>query len=426
MARFYSVIDLSENISRTPEGYLACNGAVLARAGDLIYAEYETGVGDSSETKTVNRSIEEICNPETMASFEGKPLTLGHPEDGAVFVGPGNWKELTVGTINNVRQGEGEDSDKLIADILVTDKEAIYSVETKLVRQLSCGYEVDFIELDSGDIIQKNIIGNHVALVQAGRCGSECSIVDSAIKVERKMTRKEKFMKLITKAVDEEMPEDTDTSADGDVNIADQMKSFEARLSALEGKGADEDVASPDDKDADATDADQEEEAPDNRLDKIEQVVMKILSILNVDQDDGVVAEDECATKAMDSDTLSRAEILAPGIESSKDIKEKALKAAYSTDVGKKVIDSALCGKDFEKADTDLLFVAASESMKRYNMETHNTTSASIASDARPMVVDAAKALQDINTKFWSNQGESAPELSGADAIDKLNKEHYS
>ena len=80
---------------------------------------------------------------------------------------------------------------------------------------------------------------------------------------------------------------------------------------------------------------------------------------------------------AQSSVIASRAEILSPGIAMTKDIKVKALKAAYATTDGKAIIDSLTGGAKpaFDKPDTvDTLFVAASELMKHERaLELSNT-----------------------------------------------------
>jgi hypothetical protein len=124
--RFYSTAKLSERISETPEGFLICEGVPITRTGDLLYNPSETPITAGKGATVVSRTIADITDPETIASFEGKPVTINHPDD---FVTPENWRELAVGTVQNVRPGEGEDADKLLADRLITDAEAISAVK---------------------------------------------------------------------------------------------------------------------------------------------------------------------------------------------------------------------------------------------------------------------------------------------------------
>ncbi len=82
----------------------------------------------------------------------------------------------------------------LIADIAVWDAEAIAGVETDTVRELSASYRYradmtpGMYEGQRYDGVMRDIQGNHVALVKAGRAGSDVMAADSQL--ERKMETK--------------------------------------------------------------------------------------------------------------------------------------------------------------------------------------------------------------------------------------------
>ena len=197
--RYYTAAQLSERISETPEGFLLCEGVPVARAGELLYAEGELTAEDGSdaiEAKDgiikVTRGTDDLFSPETIASFEGKPVTLNHPED---FVAPDNWREVAVGHMQNVREGEGEDADKLLADLLITDREAIYAIKSKTMREVSLGYDAEYEQLEPGKGKQTNIKGNHIALVRRGRNGPSVAIRDAAPDNQpRKQSMKDKLI----------------------------------------------------------------------------------------------------------------------------------------------------------------------------------------------------------------------------------------
>ena len=173
--RYYTTGRLSPNILETPEGYLLCPGTAVARTGVLEYAPEEVGMEGGPDGKvTIHRTETEVFAPEAMAGFEGKPVTLEHPEED---VSPENWRELAVGVAQNVRRGEGDQADLLLADLLITDERAIQEVRQGL-RELSCGYDAHYVETGPGEGRQTNIVGNHIALVEAGRCGPRCKIKD--------------------------------------------------------------------------------------------------------------------------------------------------------------------------------------------------------------------------------------------------------
>ena len=167
----YFATQISENLHKTPEGYLLALGVPIGRIGEMEYGPGETPleVGPDGIVR-VSRDAEELFRPETLASFEGKPFTIRHPEK---FVDPSNWQHLAKGVIKNVRR-KGDD---MIADILITDQFAISLVESG-VRQLSCGYEAEYLQTGPGTGMQKNIVGNHLALVEEGRAGDAYAIND--------------------------------------------------------------------------------------------------------------------------------------------------------------------------------------------------------------------------------------------------------
>lgn len=375
MAKFYSVAKISERISETPEGFLVCEGVAITRAGDLMYSPSETPITPKGHATVITRTIEDIHDPATIASFEGKPVTINHPED---FVTPENWRELAVGVVQNVRPGEGEDADKLLADLLITDFEAISAVKSKRLREVSCGYEAEYIEEAPGRGRQENIIGNHVALVASGRCGSECAIFDHAPKEKKPMTMKEKLMGLFGKALDEAMPEETPPAADEvptDVGaaLAAIMKRLDAIEAAMKPAATDEDGEQQQAAAAaeiPAEGGDQEVPAADpiakmaEDIETLKSAIAKLMGIEEQEHGQEIAELDKSADMCKDADTIARAEILAPGIAKTADVKAKSLKAAYATEDGKAIIDTLLAGKAFDSADKDLLFVAASEMLK--------------------------------------------------------------
>ncbi len=173
---------LSENISRRePEGYLLCLNVPVARTGVQEYLPEELGLaGENAGTIPVFRPESEVFSPETVASFEGMPVTNDHPPDG---VDAGNIRRLQTGHAHNVRRGTGEESDLLLADLIITDPALIDAVLSGK-REISCGYTYELHE-ENGRYIQRKIRGNHIAVVDAGRAGSRVSIKDHQCNNER-------------------------------------------------------------------------------------------------------------------------------------------------------------------------------------------------------------------------------------------------
>ncbi|MCL1939545.1 MAG: DUF2213 domain-containing protein [Desulfovibrionaceae bacterium] len=194
--RYYTTHDLSPHIQETPEGFLLCSGVPIARTGVQEYTPDEVPVEPGPDgVVLVVREEAEVFSPATIASFEGKSVTLYHPEPDpdpdVPDVNPDNWRELARGVAMNVRRGEGSEADLLLADLLVTDAEAIAAVLKKRLRQVSCGYDADYEEIRPGVGRQVNIIGNHIALVPHGRAGGRVGIKDARPdSKETKMTKK--------------------------------------------------------------------------------------------------------------------------------------------------------------------------------------------------------------------------------------------
>lgn len=169
---------IGPNRYKTDEGFLLCLNVPIARAGEQEYHGSELPGIDAGPTGVIvmMREESEVFAPATMASFEGKPLVLGaHPPEG---VTPENAKILTVGSMQNIRRGQGAESDLLIADLLVTSADAIDAVMTGRMREVSCGYMCDVEQAGPGRATQRRIVGNHLAIVADGRAGSRVAIKD--------------------------------------------------------------------------------------------------------------------------------------------------------------------------------------------------------------------------------------------------------
>lgn len=175
--KWLATSDLGPTRSLTPDGFLICRDAVLARCGTQVYGPGETPI--TGDVVSIERHPDDVFSPEAMASARGKPVVNDHPtdEDGnRIDVSPDNWRDLAVGHIIDPRRSA---DDFLVADLLITDRNAIDLINLAGKRQLSCGYDADYQDLGPGRGRQHNIRINHVALVDYGRCGPFCSIADA-------------------------------------------------------------------------------------------------------------------------------------------------------------------------------------------------------------------------------------------------------
>lgn len=171
---------ISPHKELTPEGYLLCRDVPISRVGEFEYTAAEAGIRGKDGKVILTRSPEELFKPETMESFEGKPVVISHDR----FADPSNWADIAVGIVRNVRQGEGAEKGLLLADLLLTDKKGIELVESGTLKEVSCGYDSQTVPDGVGRGHQEAIVGNHVALVSRARCGSVCSLRDGFMKRE--------------------------------------------------------------------------------------------------------------------------------------------------------------------------------------------------------------------------------------------------
>ena len=403
--RFYTTESLGLHQQLTPEGYLAVKDVPIARTGTMFYAAGEVPVSSVDGIIRIQRAAEDVFSPNTIASFEGKPVTIDHPNDD---VNPGNWSELAKGLVTNVRRGAGLDDDCLVADLLITDAAAIELVKSGL-REVSCGYDADYEEIQPGEGRQHNILGNHLALVEKGRCGPRCAIGDSMKKIKLLDKLRAAWKARDEKAFEETLAETETTNDDAESKkdddkkkddekethdalskVLDAIKALDSRMSALETKdkkSKDDEVESAEEEDADSK------------------------------KDDGAATADSAELASAAQDTLARAEVLAPGLHmptvDAKEpgkfrdalcgLKRKALTQAFE---GKYRDSIALFGnpEPFKTMTCDAIahaFVGASEIVRREN----NASSAQINTfDAGTNAKKVATAIGDINRRnaeFW-------------------------
>lgn len=168
---------------RTADGYMAIH-ARAARTGVYQYLGREIDPEGkhfaADQVVNVYRPPEEVFDKAALGSFVGKPITDDHPSEG---VDAANWRDLSRGTIMTAaRDGEYVGFDLAFMDAGLIDK-----VDSGK-RELSNGYAAR-LDVEDGtapdgtayQAVQREIRGNHVAVVKEGRAGSACCIGDAAI-----------------------------------------------------------------------------------------------------------------------------------------------------------------------------------------------------------------------------------------------------
>ncbi|MBJ9624593.1 DUF2213 domain-containing protein [Burkholderia multivorans] len=430
--RFFTIQKLGPKRSLTPEGFLLCEDVPVARTGDMLYAEGEVPIEPGPDGLIrISRTPEEVFRDATMASCQGKDVTLDHPDD---FVAPANYTTLTRGVMLNPRRGSGIEDDLLLADILIKDPAAITAVQDEEIEEVSLGYEADYEQVSPGRGVQRNIVVNHVAIVPRGRCGPRCAIGDKEPEMKTKDSKPprrsawlDRLMRAMRakdaegveealeegqKAMDEESEEEREKreaaerdgkTADAIAALAKTVKALDRKVSRLAARDAERESETEDD--------DEEDDETDETTDTIIEA-----------EPSRRVSEEGVDLYTGDSARLiaARAEILAPGVKlptldglKTKDraaalckCQRRALDQAYETDAGRAAIAPFL-GRRAPDFDTmpapvvDAIFTGAAELMRAKN----NAGSSSGKVSTRDF--GKVKTIADINEqnrKFWAGQ----------------------
>lgn len=156
---------------------------VVARLGVQVYYM------EDGRTVREFRPAEEVFKDESLASYQGKPMTLDH-----VFVNSENAKEVVVGSVTGKAEPLGS---SVVAPIVVYDNTAIQEAMAGNAKELSVGYSAildetpgwgdpitgEYVLKSDGeqfdapegwqefDAIQRDIKVNHLAMVYRGRAG---------------------------------------------------------------------------------------------------------------------------------------------------------------------------------------------------------------------------------------------------------------
>jgi hypothetical protein len=173
MAKAYCGERISEHLIRDNAGFLVAISQPIARSGWQPYkmSEIDPTSGDDSMVQ-VYRPPEEVTSAATVASAEGKPITMRHPPK---FLDSNTVGWSSRGHIQNVRVGprDKDGNVTLVADLHIHDGSLIDQILSKNLRDISMGYTYDADDGPrEGTLAQRNIRMNHCAVVEAGRAGT--------------------------------------------------------------------------------------------------------------------------------------------------------------------------------------------------------------------------------------------------------------
>lgn len=280
-------ISVGSSRARTPEGYLLVKNVPLARTGSQQYRADEV---DREGTMGLNGIVEVIRPPEevfaarAIASFEGKAVVSPHPPQ---FLTADNTAIYAKGHVQNVHRGPHPETGEevLLGDLLITDATLIGMIEEDIRKELSCGYTYD-LDYQNDEhspyprFLQRNIFGNHVAVVSSARAGSAIRVLDAAPKEETPMAEEAKavtapnelgtlsqigafFKGLGLRLVAEDAaPVRKVEAQDGESEAVERNRKVNERAMSLRSRVMDED---PDEADKDAKKPDDEKDDPDKK-----------------------------------------------------------------------------------------------------------------------------------------------------------------
>jgi hypothetical protein len=162
-------------------GFAVFENVKIANSGNIqTYKNFELSnlpeyLAFKQEIK-IYRPKDEI--EKSVKSFEFLTVTDTHPWDN---VSAKNYKDYAVGMTTDA---SFEENHIVSRSIVVTDSAMIVELQASgESKELSCGYFAEFVyeagTTESGELYDgymKNLQGNHVAIVERGRCGGSCRL----------------------------------------------------------------------------------------------------------------------------------------------------------------------------------------------------------------------------------------------------------
>lgn len=342
MSKAYFGSRISDHILKTPEGFLICKDVPIARTGTQQYRGCEFGGPVADGIYNVQRPEAEVFDRAAVASFEGKPVCDEHPEED---VTPDNYGRYMKGVCRDVRRGDGELSNCLVADLVIYDADLINKIEAGK-REISCGYDCLWNPTSDSSYDQLEIRGNHVAVVDRGRAGHKVAIRDTADDKKGGTKMSKSLIGRILRALardESTTPEDMEAAAKlaGSSDAEPRPQPAPAPAPATPAPAA---VPQPENKPA-AMD-----EATEARFKKIEDALEAISSKLNPDPAPPAAEPKKDALDALEEELQNKAPAAAPAgdeddvIEPPEDI--NAQDAAPEEDVEGECVPNAKEARD--------------------------------------------------------------------------------
>lgn len=204
-------------------GWFEVKNNPLSKVGVFPYLGSQIGAPEPQKIYMVYRPADELGSQSTIDSFKLLPwidehVLLGKEENG-----------LTPAEKKGVQGVIGEDvyfSDGYLYGNIKTFSEAMANLIRQGKRELSCGYRCKYefvngnFEGQPYDAIQREIRGNHLALVNQGRMGSEVAVLDSKFSFS-------------CDSGDNQMADNPVVPTDGSAPATDPMAALSAKIDGL-------------------------------------------------------------------------------------------------------------------------------------------------------------------------------------------------
>lgn len=160
-------------------GYLLIKDNPISKVGVFPYLGKEIGAPEPERVYSVYRPESELSDPEALASFNLLPFIDDHE-----FLGDGGTPAEKKGVQGSTGESAAFDFPYLKNSIRVYSdflKGQIDGGKTELSPSYRCEYDFTPGSFDGVqyDAIQRNIRGNHLALVQKGRTGPDVKVLDT-------------------------------------------------------------------------------------------------------------------------------------------------------------------------------------------------------------------------------------------------------
>ncbi|AHF72832.1 Phage protein [Candidatus Sodalis pierantonius str. SOPE] len=411
--KYFFKTRLGETRYLMADGSLLCESVPVARTGSQMYAAADIPHIEPDRTGDIDviRTPDVVFNPASMASFEGIAVVINHPRDASgdiLFIAPDNWQSLAQGHAQNIRRGTGEQVDLLLADLVIKNDAAIRAIDAGL-REISCGYDADYIQTGVGKAEQINIVGNHTALVPEGRAGKRCSIGDS----QSMTTKNTGWFASLRRAIK------TGDSVEAEAllkNAPDNLTGddgVETPTVILKVEGAEK-------TESDKPTADENETGMAERLAALETAVQSILEKLTPSSTtvDETTEEEEKETRrltgdaAYQQDVVARAELILLGFSLPEGAKPRTLKRQVLS-IACKTTDGKALLSSLTDANADFMMMPFSTVYSIFNGASEIARLRNNAKQQMPVFnlggcTNHIAELNKTKADFWKNKGATA------------------